>query len=471
MPNKITYFAMARKEKKEVFQISDEAVTLKPEFEPEAEIDIPAGTFNSCELLVKFVDTTEDPEDSDDPEVPTDPEGVEQERKEGEKKPEEEPVLMTSILDLSTTDGQQPNNDIEMKMPVTAKDQSEGVVVLTTSNPDPNLEEWTWDELPAEIDAAGKAVFKISHFSIYSGTSKPLFVADPEAVKNTIRKSFLKMRRVEFLVAVKTPDLDETKTDMVIICGTKRKNKAVKNRYDKSYTWFELGPEANELEFPEGQLFQIEICGNLKERADDDIMKLIFKGSKQESSRALEIVSTSPDSMELAGEVQIFRETKCLAPDRVEMVDIGCFCNKRTKETRVRSEIWETKTELLCTVPFNTTLTKREPEPQRPEYTPLSGLAGQPPPSVTWGKLKSAVHMLSGEEAKQMGYQLGLNEGLMTQVENDTMEERDLAKNVLNKWHLLLARNDMVKQLKDAMEAIGRRDIIQKIKQEQFVSK
>lgn len=52
-PTGTTLFAMATREKKQVFQISKEAVTLKPDMEPEAEIDIPAGTFESGELSIK----------------------------------------------------------------------------------------------------------------------------------------------------------------------------------------------------------------------------------------------------------------------------------------------------------------------------------------------------------------------------------------------------------------------------------
>ncbi|OWF35635.1 Ankyrin repeat protein [Mizuhopecten yessoensis] len=467
VPTGITYFTMASREKKQVFKISEEAVVLKPESEPEAEIDIPAGTFDSGELSIKFVVPTDGPDEADDQD------------KKDQSKPKGEPVLMTSILDLSTTDGQMPKHDIQMKMPVTVADKSEAVVVLTTSNPDPNLEQWDWDEIPAEIDGAGKAVFTINHFSIFSGTSKPKLDANPEGVKDTVRNTFLKMRRVEFLVALKTPEMDESKTDMIITCGTKRKTKLVKKKYDSNYTWFNVGSDDNLKNVPEGQTFQIVIRGNLKEGSDDENMKLIFKSGDQESSRALEIVSTCPDPRELSGEVEIIKETKTRVPtddkETVEQIDDGLFsCFSRSKSikvTKAKSEVWEINTCTLCTIPFSTTLTKREPEPEPAEVAQNVIATRQTtsaplPKKVTWDRLKDAVSHLSADESKQLGFQLGLNGSQMQKVEEDTMDEVDLAMNVIKRWHLLLAKNDMVSQLKGALEAIGRRDLIHKVTKE-----
>ncbi|XP_060066970.1 uncharacterized protein LOC132547222 [Ylistrum balloti] len=444
---------MASREKKQVFQLSKEAVVLKPENEPEAEIDIPAGTFDSCELLVKFVDTTEISEeealDDDD------------KRKSGD-------ILMTSILDVSTSDGQQPNNDIEMKIPVTAKEQSEGVVVLTTSNPDPNLEEWTWDDLPAEIDKDGKAVFKIDHFSIYSGASKPLFESDPKAVQDEIRNSFLKMRKIEFIVGMKTPELDETKTDLVIACGTKRSIKMFKTTFDKRYTWFKLDSNTTLPMVPEGQIFQIVLHGNLKEGSDDNNMKLVFKGSGQESSRALEIISTSTDPHEMTGEIEIFQETKCPRPDTKVVVSIGCSCWQRMEERIIKSTEFDIKTKPMCKIPFNVTLRKRVPEVESGELT--SEEVARPPPDVTWEKLNEAVRDLSHSEAKQLGYQLGLKPSHMKKIEDDTTREVEFSLNVIKRWRLFMAKNDMVSQLQGALEAIGRSDMIQVIKKKQSIS-
>ncbi|XP_060066971.1 ankyrin repeat and protein kinase domain-containing protein 1-like [Ylistrum balloti] len=145
-------FAMATREKKQIVKVSKEAVVFKPEVEPEAEIDIPAGTFDSVELSIKFVDTApvnEDIRDSEEAGQST----------EGQ-------MITTNVLDLTTSDDQQPTKDIKMKIPITAKDKSEEFVVMTSSDPDPNLDEWTWEILPAEIDDAGKAVFDIKHLSM-----------------------------------------------------------------------------------------------------------------------------------------------------------------------------------------------------------------------------------------------------------------------------------------------------------------
>ncbi|XP_033761407.1 uncharacterized protein LOC117343181 [Pecten maximus] len=463
-PDGINYFAIASREKTEVFQVSNRAVSLKPESEPEAEIDIPADAFESCELFVKFADTTDFIEENE-----------QDEKDEGTSG---KAVVMTNILDITTSDQQQPNKEIEIKMPITAKAQSEGIVILMTSNPDPNLLKWEWEEIPAEIKN-GRVEFKIRHFSKYAGTLKTAFDADPEATENVTRKIFLKMRKVEFSVAVKTPEMDETKTDMIITCGTKRVIKTVKKGYDKSYTLFGLGHEKNKLEVPVGQIFRIEIRGNLKERNDDDNMELIFKGDNQESSRALEIVSASPETVELKGEVNIFMETEFLVSDVVETVDVGCFFSRHSKAaTRVKSEIWETKTELLCTMPFDIKLIKREPEPEPAELPPsepentenTASDLGQPPSYFPWVKLKQVVNKLSDEQVILLGYQLGLSETQTKQAVHNTTEGMDLSRNILYAWYATAKKEEAKTQLMGALEEIGRQDLIQMLQDEMSVT-
>jgi hypothetical protein len=48
-PNKHILFAIATSEKPETFTITEEAVCIQPEMEPEAKIDIPKGTFEGTQ--------------------------------------------------------------------------------------------------------------------------------------------------------------------------------------------------------------------------------------------------------------------------------------------------------------------------------------------------------------------------------------------------------------------------------------
>ena len=88
------------------------------------------------------------------------------ETKEVNEDEEEGPILLTNVIDLSMSDGQQPQNDIDMKLPLHSSNSKEEMCVLATSEEDPEDED-DWEVLEARTDQQGKAaVFKISHFSM-----------------------------------------------------------------------------------------------------------------------------------------------------------------------------------------------------------------------------------------------------------------------------------------------------------------
>ena len=79
---------------------------------------------------------------------------------------EEGPILLTNVINLSMSDGQQPQNDIDMKLPLHSSNSDEEMRVLATSEDDPD-DETNWEVLEASTDQQGKAaMFKISHFSM-----------------------------------------------------------------------------------------------------------------------------------------------------------------------------------------------------------------------------------------------------------------------------------------------------------------
>ncbi|OWF35636.1 uncharacterized protein LOC110442698 [Mizuhopecten yessoensis] len=441
-------FAMATREKKEVLKISNEAVILKPDVEPEAEIDIPANTFKSGELLIKFVDTSE----------------ANEEFKESEEagQSSEGPLLMTSVLDLTTTDGQQPSNDIQMKIPVKTEDQSEGFVVLTTSDPDPNLDEWTWESIPAEIDGAGKAVFTISHFSIFAGAAKMKVIEDKKSVEGAIRQSYLKMRKIHFLVMVNKPQPNTTKTDMIIICGTQRKTKLARKKLKRTYECFDSGKDL--FEVPEGQCFQVLFQGAVKETTSDENMTILFKSSDTASTRSFDIMSTDADIHELNGSVEILTVNKFYS-EVEEVRPVGSLCFKSMKTVKVKSKDYDTRTASMVTVPFNVRLARLDSVDEDDESNTMDEFERKDKciiPALKWKNLRETMKELSTEEALQLGSQLGIKADVMNEIREQT-SDTDLAFAFIRKWRLKLPGSHQADQLKNALIAIGKERIAERM--------
>ncbi|XP_033762949.1 uncharacterized protein LOC117344331 isoform X1 [Pecten maximus] len=279
------------------------------------------------------------------------------------------PVLMSDILDITTSDDKEPKQEIEIKIPITAKSRSEGIVILKTPNPDPNLLKWEWEEIPAEIKN-DKVEFKISHFCRFAAVAQKSLEASPVTATNAVMNASQHNRLVNFLVAVKIPEVNEIQTNMTITCGTKRTINNVKGKYDKSYNCSSLGADLPLVQ--NGQRFRIVINGEITVESGENI-ELIFN-DKQESSRELEISYTSSD---ISGTVDIYP----VAHYQVPVVEAKCCCyNLCTKKMSV--EPYEDKREeKLSTIAFKATLTNQDlgisqqSQPQeRPMRTTLSNL-------------------------------------------------------------------------------------------------
>ncbi|XP_033762638.1 uncharacterized protein LOC117344099 [Pecten maximus] len=431
------------RKKNKSFQLSNEAVTLKPDVEPEAEIAIPAGTFESGELSIKFVDTAE----------------VNEEIKESEESENasDGPMLMTNVLDLSTTDGQQPTKDIEMRIPVKTKDKTEEFLVLTSSNPDPNLEEWVWEKLEAEIDDAGKAVFNINHFSIYAGAAKKTVLKDEKTVEAAIRQSYLKMRKIHFLVMVNKPQPNATKTDITIMCGTQRKTKTDKKKmYKRSCECFDSGTDL--FEVPEGQIFQIRLGDGLKETSGNEHLTLIFKSSDSVSKRTFEVTGFDPSLHELNGSVEILAVTRHYPIVEVEK-EVGIFC-KKMKTVQVKSKEYTEKMATMVTVPISVRLVKKEANEDDDPST-MDELDMKDKciiPALRWKNLRETMKELSEEEALQLGAQLGIKPDVLDEI-REKSSESDIGFNIIFKWRLKLPGNHQAMQLQNAFVGIGKTQI------------
>ena len=80
---------------------------------------------------------------------------------------QEEPVLVTNVIDLSMSNHQQPKRPIDMKLPMHSElDEDNEVVILSSSKEFPeNMEDW--EIIDGKKDNRRKcAAFQIRHFSM-----------------------------------------------------------------------------------------------------------------------------------------------------------------------------------------------------------------------------------------------------------------------------------------------------------------
>ncbi|CAC5418670.1 unnamed protein product [Mytilus coruscus] len=256
-PGAVVSFMFVTVEKPEVFSITEEAVTIQPQMEPDAEIDIPKDTFDSPgDLLFNVVETKDvNIEDSES---------------------KEEAVLVTNVVDLSMSNHQQPKQPIDMKLPMhsTINDDTE-IVVLTSSKEFPEeIEDW-------EIENAHKdsrrrsANFKIRHFSIFTGVTKKNVEKDMIGVCMLIQKALNNERQVEFFAVVKTLSRDEYA--IVLECALQRKAKKRKKHWErKQYEIQEVEGICHTVKV--NQWFRVKFDGNIKRIGTDqsDTQKLMF---------------------------------------------------------------------------------------------------------------------------------------------------------------------------------------------------
>ncbi|XP_052091199.1 uncharacterized protein LOC127728055 isoform X2 [Mytilus californianus] len=182
----------------EKFNIGSEAVTLKPKGEPEAEISIPKGSFESeGQMSLQIVDTKGANEEEDE---------------------ESGDLLTTNIVDISMTDGQQPKEEIGIKIPIHNKlSEDDAVVILATSCEAPCSVD-DWETMEAEMDKSGKAaIFRIRHFSIYAGSSKEKVKIDLPGVVDALERTINRQRKIEFILLTKWVNAD---TLLLVIEGT-----------------------------------------------------------------------------------------------------------------------------------------------------------------------------------------------------------------------------------------------------------
>ncbi|KAK3108572.1 hypothetical protein FSP39_011015 [Pinctada imbricata] len=257
-----TRFALALRREPEKFQITKEAVTIQPKNEPDAAIDIPEGTFDkAAELQLNVVETKDVNEDE-----------------------ESGPILMTNVIDMSMSDGQQPNKGIDMKLPIHSKDQNDvlDLCVLATSEEEPDDID-DWEIIEAKPDKSGKAaVFKIEHFSIYAGASKKKVEKEKEEVIKAVIRSMKRTRKVEFTVYIQTDSTKRGVFQLIVEVTSPKKTDKRKSHWLKQGYTIQGQKEEKEYEVEEKQRFvelDYQLIESLKEKNVKKATKLLVSGA------------------------------------------------------------------------------------------------------------------------------------------------------------------------------------------------
>lgn len=471
-----TQFAIASVFKKETFAISEDEVVIKPTAEPEAEIDIPKGTFEkAAELQLNVVDTKDVNEDEED---------------------EAGPLLMTNVIDMSMSDGQQPKEEIVMKLPIHKKgDEVEEMCVLATSEEDPDDVD-DWEVIEAQTDSKGKAaVFRIKHFSIYAGANKKKVLEDKQAITEAIARSIKKERKVEFRVFTRL-EQERGKFQFILECWTPKKlKKGGKSKFEKDGCEAVEGP-ANAFIVDENQTFKLTFKGNCRrvssenstkvkeegnndetnednerenpDTEDNDCVILDFVGKKGYSYTIVDMVVL--DTEKPSGKVLIDKEIRTIEVIHQKVNEPSGICKGKGQVIPVENILfhYEDLTEVVFGVklppppkpmrePTDIQIQSMEEEKKLDEFIEKTD-AEYPSfvPGMDMKNLKSIGVKLDTEEARIFGKNLGL--------QNDAIEEYMKLPFgpvlMINKYRGMRPHYSQKVRIRKALEAIDRHDLV-----------
>ncbi|XP_048753807.2 uncharacterized protein LOC125665217 [Ostrea edulis] len=469
-----TQFAIASVFKKETFAISKEEVKIQPTSEPDAEIDIPKGTFETAgELQLNVMDTKDVNEDEED---------------------ESGPLLMTNVIDMSMSDGQQPKEEIVMKLPIHNKgdDEDGEVCMLATSEEDPEDPE-DWEIIHAEKDSKGKAaVFKIKHFSIYAGANKKKVEEDKLAVIEAITRSIKKERKVEFRVFTRLAQ-ERGKFQLILECWTPKKLRKSKPKWENEGCETVDGPQGIFV-IDENQTFRLSFKGNCKkissetngnddeaevdamngdnnddrDDSDNDSIVMDFVGKKGHTFTVVDMVVLNTDKPQ--GKVTIEKENYTTVQIEQKVADTGSFCTGKGKTIvvdKVKIE-FEKLTEFLFGVklppppkplrePTDIQLQSLKEEKKLGEF--IDKTESENPsfvPGMDMKNLANIARQLDDEEARIFGKNLGLPNGDIEKYMSMAFGAVWMLRQYRGKRPHFAQRYN----IKRALEAIDRHDIV-----------
>ncbi|XP_076090966.1 uncharacterized protein LOC143062971 isoform X2 [Mytilus galloprovincialis] len=284
---KLSRFSIVKHSAPEIFAISNEqTTTIIPQMEPDAEIDIPRGTFEQpSEMAVNFVETKE----------------VNKEEENGTA------ILLTNVLELTVNNGQQPKEPIRVVIPIHDQmDVSDNIVVLTSTTDQPEDSELDWEIRDATINPDGKsAFFYVNHFSFYSVSRKKKVDTDLLEVVSAIERSITRKKRVVFFLLTKW--INSESSDLVLECaGLRQLDQRIEH-------WTTNGYDVSTLQKSEvyhaqlGQNFNLKLNGNVTDMADEDT-KCITLQSNRNNLRVFNIGVNGSDEQPAEGELEIFQQ-------------------------------------------------------------------------------------------------------------------------------------------------------------------
>ncbi|CAC5381606.1 unnamed protein product [Mytilus coruscus] len=335
-------FYFGKRIEPEKFSIGSEAVTLKPKGEPEAEISIPKGSFESeGQMSLQIVDTKEVNEE-------------EEEDKSGD-------LLTTNIVDISMTDGQQPKEEIGIKIPIHNKlSEDDAVVILATSCEAPCSVD-DWEVMEAEMDESGKAaIFRIRHFSIYAGSSKEKVKIDLPGVVDALERSINRQRKIEFIFLTKWVNAD---TSLLVIEGTAARKSDSRIKYWARQGYNEKSlKRSKESRVKNGQRFMFTFMGNLVEVSREESFALIFQNNR-DNFRMFSLCLDDPNKP-ITGEVKISIENEVELT--IPLKKSGLFSCCSAQRVKKITNIEHTS---LQTISYDV-IKPKEPVPPKPEPNP-----------------------------------------------------------------------------------------------------
>ncbi|XP_052091203.1 uncharacterized protein LOC127728056 isoform X2 [Mytilus californianus] len=314
---KLSRFSIVKHSTPEIFAISNEqATTIIPQMEPDAEIDIPQGTFEQpSEMAVNIVETKEINKEEDNGTA----------------------ILLTNVLELTVNNGQQPKEPIRVVKPIHDMEAvSDDIVVLTSTTDQPEDSELDWEIRDATINPDGKsAFFYVNHFS-------------------------LKKRVVFFLL---TKWINSKSSELVLECaGMRQLDQRIENWTGNGYDCSTL-QKSDVYHAQIGQSFNLKLNGNLTDMADEDT-KCITLQSNRNNSRVFNIgVNESCEQPE--GELEIFQEKEAdEVPKEVPAVHSkSIWCTSATvPKPHVANVVVESILKMNIKIPEKPVIVEEKPE-------------------------------------------------------------------------------------------------------------
>ncbi|VDI84353.1 Hypothetical predicted protein [Mytilus galloprovincialis] len=216
-------------------------------------------------------------------------------------------MLTTNIVDISMTDGQQPKQEIGIKIPIHHKLSEDDAVVILATSIDAPCSVDDWEVMEAEMDESGKsATFRIRHFSIYAGSSKEKVKKDLPGVVDALDRSINRQRKIEFIFLTKWVDAD---AQLLVIEGiaARKSDSRIKYWARQGYNEKSL-KRSKESRVKNGQRFMFTLFGNLVEVSREESFALTYQNNR-DNFQIINICLDDPKKT-FTGEVHISFENE-----------------------------------------------------------------------------------------------------------------------------------------------------------------